>query len=65
MHGSSGGGVVIGPHLKIVDTLERFIRAQNQAADIATDVLKTSLPTEECAIRGEAATNRVRYLDKR
>ena len=65
MHGSSRRGVVIRPHLKIEDTLERFIGTQDQAAHLATDVLKASRSTKERAIRSKATANRFRYLDER
>src|SRR5918994_4866076 len=65
MHSPSRRRLVIDPDLKIVDALQRFIRTQNQATHITTDVLKASLSTEHRTIRGETAANRFRNLDKR
>src|SRR5207249_717232 len=47
------------PHLPIVDALQRFVRTDDEARDIPTDVRKSFPATTEVSKTGHASGNRL------
>src|SRR5215510_6482559 len=60
MHGATARRITL-PHLPLVYTLQRFVRTDDEARDIPTDVLKSLLTTKEVAKRCKASGDRLGY----
>jgi hypothetical protein len=65
MHGPTAARRVWLPHLHMMDPLQRFIRTEEQARHIPTDMVKAISTAKHVTIGGQTATDRLGYTNKR
>src|SRR4030095_9964391 len=65
VHGPPAVGRPRLPYLHIIDPLEGFMRTQNQARHIPTDMIKALSPAKHVPIRSQTTADRLRHTNKR
>ncbi len=65
MHGPTAAGSPRIPHLSILDPLQRFMRTQEQARHIPTDMVKALSTAQHLPIGSHTTTDRLGHTNKR
>src|SRR4029453_9188345 len=65
VHGPPAAGCPRLPHLCIIESLQRFIRTQNQARHIPTDMVKALSTAKHLTIRSQTTADRLGHTNKR